>query len=260
MGEGSAPSSARSSRAPDGLQPAPWSRSWPLSASRVTVGDRGRPALRAGESTRRVGRRACPGVRAGCACSTGCARSGAKPLLAWTMLRDVLAGRDARAAQRADRRRGDPAARDGPGRHRPAERGARAGRACRGVVAMTSRRSERLIRTMVISLFFWGAAAGGPRHRPDGRSSRCSRWSSSASRTRPTTSRCSRPFQRASANEDRAPVLSVLEVVIALGAIAGSLLAPVFVGLFGRARRAVRLGPDPAARRGPHLLADAPGR
>ena len=40
-------------------------------------------------------------------------------------------------------------------------------------------------------------------------------------------------LQRGSVNEDRAPVLSVLEVVIALGAIAGSLLAPVFVGLLG---------------------------
>jgi hypothetical protein len=34
-------------------------------------------------------------------------------------------------------------------------------------------------------------------------------------------------------NEDRAPVLSVLEVVIALGAIVGSLLAPVFVAWLG---------------------------
>ena len=44
-------------------------------------------------------------------------------------------------------------------------------------------------------------------------------------------------FQRACANEDRAPVLSVLEGVIGLGAISGSLLAPILIGIFGNPRR-----------------------
>jgi len=40
-------------------------------------------------------------------------------------------------------------------------------------------------------------------------------------------------FQRASANEERGPALSVLEAVIGLGAITGSLLAPFLIGSLG---------------------------
>jgi hypothetical protein len=40
-------------------------------------------------------------------------------------------------------------------------------------------------------------------------------------------------FQRACANQDRAPVMSVLEGAIGLGAITGSLLAPVLITIFG---------------------------
>ena len=40
-------------------------------------------------------------------------------------------------------------------------------------------------------------------------------------------------FQRACANEDRAPVMSVLEGAIGLGAITGSLLAPILITIFG---------------------------
>jgi MFS family permease len=40
-------------------------------------------------------------------------------------------------------------------------------------------------------------------------------------------------FQRGSANDERGPVLSVLEGSIGLGAVSGSLLAPVLIGLFG---------------------------
>jgi hypothetical protein len=40
-------------------------------------------------------------------------------------------------------------------------------------------------------------------------------------------------FQRACANEDRAPVMSVVEGTIGLGAISGSLLAPILIGVFG---------------------------
>ncbi len=39
--------------------------------------------------------------------------------------------------------------------------------------------------------------------------------------------------QRANSNEDRAPVLSVLEAVIGLGAVTGGLLAPVLLFIFG---------------------------
>ncbi len=40
-------------------------------------------------------------------------------------------------------------------------------------------------------------------------------------------------FQRASANEDRAPALGVLEGIIGLGAVSGSLLAPLLIWGFG---------------------------
>ena len=98
--------------------------------------------------------------------------------------------------------------------------------------AMTSRRSERLIRTMVISLFFWGAPLAVLGIVP---------WAIVALFAMVVIGVANATYdvalftilQRGSVNEDRAPVLSVLEVVIALGAIAGSLLAPVFVGLLG---------------------------
>ena len=98
--------------------------------------------------------------------------------------------------------------------------------------AMTSRRSERLIRTMVISLFFWGAPLAVLGIVP---------WAIVALFAMVVIGIANATYdvalftilQRGSANEDRAPVLSVLEVVIALGAIAGSLLAPVFVAVTG---------------------------
>ena len=98
--------------------------------------------------------------------------------------------------------------------------------------AMTSRRSERLIRTMVISLFFWGAPLAVLGIVP---------WAVVALFAMVVIGVANATYdvalftilQRGSVNEDRAPVLSVLEVVIALGAIVGSLLAPVFVGLLG---------------------------
>jgi hypothetical protein len=98
--------------------------------------------------------------------------------------------------------------------------------------AMTSRQSERLIRTMVISLFFWGAPLAVLGIVP---------WAIVALFAMVVIGVANATYdvalftilQRGSVNEDRAPVLSVLEVVIALGAIVGSLLAPVFVAWLG---------------------------
>ena len=65
-------------------------------------------------------------------------------------------------------------------------------------------------------------------------------------------------FQRGSPNDDRAPVLSVLEAVIGLGAVSGSLLAPVLLSVFGT-RGALIVGRrHPADPRGRHLPADRP--
>ena len=123
---------------------------------------------------------------------------------------------------------------------------------------MTSRRSERLIRTMVISLFFWGAPLAVLGIVP---------WAIVALFAMVVIGVANATYdvalftilQRGSVNEDRAPVLSVLEVVIALGAIVRQPAGTRVRRSAGRARRAVHLGPDPAAHGGPHLLAAAPG-
>ena len=51
-------------------------------------------------------------------------------------------------------------------------------------------------------------------------------------------------FQRGSPNDDRAKVLSVLEGAIGLGAISGSLLAPVLLTVFGTRGALIVAGPS----------------
>jgi MFS family permease len=99
------------------------------------------------------------------------------------------------------------------------------------IFAMVSRRSERLVRTEIVALVFWGAPLAVIGVLP---------WSPVALVAMVVIGVANATYdvalftilQRASANELRAPVLSLLEAVIGVGAVVGSLLAPVVVALF----------------------------
>ena len=181
------------------------------------------------------------------------------PLLAWSFLGYVLAG-VTRAMLNADGRgRVDPAPRPGPGRARDPERGDGAGRAHRGDLApdgdaVGPPRADRDRGARVL-----GPAARGHRRRP-------------ARRRRPRSMvvigvanatydvALFTTIQRSTSNDDRAPVLSVMEGIIGLGAVAGGLLAPVLLFVFGTRGALVVAGPDPAGRRRGALPADRPSR
>lgn len=100
------------------------------------------------------------------------------------------------------------------------------------VFAMTSRRADTIVRTQIVSLVFWGVplALIGLLPRPE-----IALFAMVVIGAANATYDVAlfTILQRGSANEDRAPVLSVLEVVIGAGAVAGSLLAPVLTFLFG---------------------------
>jgi MFS family permease len=98
--------------------------------------------------------------------------------------------------------------------------------------AMSTSRPERLIRTEIVALVFWGAplAVIG-----------ITSLAEVAIAAMLVIGVANATYdvalftivQRATPNADRAPVLSLLEAVIGLGAITGSLLAPVLMGVFG---------------------------
>lgn len=100
------------------------------------------------------------------------------------------------------------------------------------IFAMASRRSGRLIRNELVSLVFWGAplAVIGVVPLPE-----------IAVAAMVTIGVANATYdvalftilQRSSTNDDRASVLSVLEGVIGLGAVTGSLLAPVLILVLG---------------------------
>jgi MFS family permease len=100
------------------------------------------------------------------------------------------------------------------------------------IFAMTSVRSDRLVRTEIVALVFWGLPLS-----VIGLIS----WTPVALVAMVVIGVANATYdvalftilQRANSNEDRAPVLSVLEVVIGLGAVAGGLLAPALLFVFG---------------------------
>lgn len=94
------------------------------------------------------------------------------------------------------------------------------------VFAMSSQRSERLVRTEIIALVFWGlplAAIGIAPLIPIAVAAMIVVGVANATYDVALFT----ILQRGSTNDDRAPILSVLEVVIGLGGITGSLLAPL---------------------------------
>jgi MFS family permease len=98
--------------------------------------------------------------------------------------------------------------------------------------AITSVRSDRLIRTQVVGLIFWGLPVSIIALVPIQEIALSAMVIIGVSNATYDVALFT-TFQRATPNEDRAPVLSVLEGVIGIGAISGSLLAPVLIWIFG---------------------------
>jgi MFS family permease len=98
--------------------------------------------------------------------------------------------------------------------------------------AMTSVRSDRLIRTQVVGLVFWGLPLAFIGLVPLTEVALAAMVTIGVSNATYDVALFT-TFQRATANEDRAPVMSVLEGVIGVGAISGSLLAPLLLLIFG---------------------------
>ena len=100
------------------------------------------------------------------------------------------------------------------------------------IFAMSTVRSERLIRTEIVALVFWGLPIAVIGLFPLPEVALAAMVVIGVANATYDVALFT-TFQRASANEDRAPVMSVLEGVIGIGAISGSLLAPLLIGLFG---------------------------
>jgi MFS family permease len=100
------------------------------------------------------------------------------------------------------------------------------------IFALTATRSPQLVQTMTASLVFWGlpiAVIGGFPFAPAGLLAMVVIGVANATYDVALFT----IFQRGCANDERAPVLSVLEGVIGLGAVTGSLLGLGLVTVFG---------------------------
>ena len=98
--------------------------------------------------------------------------------------------------------------------------------------ALSARKSERLVRTEITGLVFWGlplAVLGVFSYQEVAVAAMVVIGVANATYDVALFT----ILQRASANDDRAPVLSVLEVFIGLGAVSGGLLAPLLIWAFG---------------------------
>ena len=97
------------------------------------------------------------------------------------------------------------------------------------IFALSSRRSERLVRTETVALVFWGlpiAVIGLVSVPAVALAAMVVIGVANATYDVALFT----ILQRGASNEDRGPVMSVLEAVIGLGAITGSLLAPLLLG------------------------------
>jgi hypothetical protein len=100
------------------------------------------------------------------------------------------------------------------------------------VFAMASTRSDRLIRTEILGLVLWGAPLAAIGVLPLPEIALLAMIVIGAANATYDVALFT-ILQRGSSNEDRAPVLSVLEVVIGLGGVSGSLLAPLLIFVLG---------------------------
>ncbi len=99
-------------------------------------------------------------------------------------------------------------------------------------LAMSSSRPERLIRTEIIALVFWGLPLTAIGVAPLAEVAISAMLVIGVANATYDVALFT-ILQRATPNADRAPVLSVLEVVIGLGAVSGGLLAPVLLVVLG---------------------------
>jgi len=100
------------------------------------------------------------------------------------------------------------------------------------IFAMSTVRSERLIPTELVALVFWGLPLAFIGIFPLQEVALAAMVVIGVANATYDVALFT-IFQRACANDDRAPVMSVLEGVIGVGAISGSLLAPILLGVFG---------------------------
>jgi MFS family permease len=100
------------------------------------------------------------------------------------------------------------------------------------VFAMASRRSEHLVRTELIALVFWGLPLAAIGIAPLAEIAVVAMLVIGVANATYDVALFT-ILQRGSTNDDRSPILSVLEVVIGLGGISGSLLAPLLVNGLG---------------------------
>jgi MFS family permease len=100
------------------------------------------------------------------------------------------------------------------------------------IFAMSVVRPERLIPTQAVGLMFWGLPLSAIGIVPLPEVALAAMVVIGVANATYDVALFT-TFQRACANEDRAPVMSVLEGAIGLGAITGSLLAPVLITIFG---------------------------
>jgi MFS family permease len=100
------------------------------------------------------------------------------------------------------------------------------------IFAMASRRSERLVRTMLVGLIFWGVPLSVMGLVPVPEVALVAMIIIGVSNATYDVALFT-ILQRATSNEERASVMSVLEGVIGFGAVAGSLLGPVLLIVLG---------------------------
>jgi MFS family permease len=100
------------------------------------------------------------------------------------------------------------------------------------IFAMRAVRSDRLVRTEIVALVFWGlplSAIGLIPLQPIALAAMVVIGVANATYDVALFT----ILQRASSNEERAPVMSVLEAIIGVGAVVGGLLAPLLLRIFG---------------------------
>jgi hypothetical protein len=100
------------------------------------------------------------------------------------------------------------------------------------IFALSSSRSEQLVRTESVALVFWGLPIAVIGVLPLPAVAMMAMVVIGVANATYDVALFT-IFQRGSANDERAPVLSVLEGAIGFGAVSGSLLAPVLLLVFG---------------------------
>src|SRR4029078_2446828 len=107
------------------------------------------------------------------------------------------------------------------------------------ISAMTATRSDRLVRTEILALVFWGLPLAVIGVVPLAVVALVAMVVIGVANATYDVALFT-TLQRVTSNDERAPVLSVMEGVIGMGAVAGGLLAPLLLFVFGHPRGLVR--------------------